>query len=65
MLHQQPTLAEMRAALRATKLPAEEHFAQMIKRGLINKEGQLTRLYGGSAEPESSANGGPLRWSRH
>jgi hypothetical protein len=48
----QPTIEEMLAALEATKLPPKEHFARMVADGLINSEGQLTRLYGGEAEPE-------------
>lgn len=48
----QPTLEELLAALEATELPPKEHFARMVADGLINAEGQLTRLYGGEAEPE-------------
>lgn len=48
----QPTLEELLAALEATKLPPEEDFARMVAIGLINSEGQLTKLYGGEAEPE-------------
>jgi hypothetical protein len=48
----QPTIEEMRAALEATKLPPKENFARMVAIGLINSQGQLTRLYGGDAEPE-------------
>lgn len=48
----QPTIEEMRAALEATKLPPKENFERMVAIGLINSEGQLTRLYGGEAEPE-------------
>jgi hypothetical protein len=52
MLHRQPTIEELRAALEATRLPPKEGFAQMVAWGLINAEGQLTKLYGGDAEPE-------------
>jgi hypothetical protein len=48
----QPTVEEMRAALEATDLPPEEDFARMVAIGLINSEGQLTKLFGGEAEPE-------------
>lgn len=48
----QPTIEEMRAALEATKLSPKENFARMVAIGLINLEGQLTKLYGGEAEPE-------------
>lgn len=51
----QPTIEEMRAALEATRLSPKEHFARMVADGLINSEGQLTKLYGGQAEPESWA----------
>ncbi|HEX5445663.1 MAG TPA: hypothetical protein VFW87_17680 [Pirellulales bacterium] len=51
----QPTIDEMRAALADTELPPEEHFARMVSIGLINSEGQLTKWFGGEAEPESWA----------
>jgi hypothetical protein len=55
MLHRQPTIEEMRAALEATRLPPKEHFARMVQDGLINAKGQLTKLFGGEAEPEPGA----------
>jgi hypothetical protein len=55
MLHRQPTIEEMRAALEATRLPPKENFARMVRNGLINAKGQLTRLVGGDAEPEPGA----------
>lgn len=55
MLHQPPTIEEMRAALEATRLPPKEHFARMVQDGLINAKGQLTKLFGGDAEPEPGA----------
>lgn len=55
IMHQQPTIAELRAALEATKLPPKEDFARMVRDGLINARGQLTRLYGGDADPEPGA----------
>ena len=51
----QPTIEQMRAALEATRLPPKEHFARMVADGLINAEGQLTKLFGGEAEPEPGA----------
>jgi hypothetical protein len=45
---------EAREALR--KLPPEtprEHFARLVRVGLIDTQGRVTRLYGGEAEPES------------
>jgi hypothetical protein len=51
----QPTIEEMRAALEATRLPPKEHFARMVADGLINAQGQLTKLFGGDAEPEPGA----------
>jgi hypothetical protein len=29
-----------------------EHFTWMVRKGMINARGQVTRLIGGSAEPE-------------
>lgn len=51
----QPTREELLAALEATKLPPKENFERMVAIGLINSEGQLTKLYGGEAEPEAWA----------
>lgn len=58
-LHLQPSYEELRAAREAMKVPPVERFQRMIRRGLINSEGRLTRLFGGEAEPESPENGGP------
>lgn len=55
MLHRQPTIEEVRAALEATRLPPGEGFDRMVRDGIINKEGKLTRLVGGEAEPEPGA----------
>ena len=55
MLHRQPTIEEMRAALEATKLPPKEGFARMVRDGIINARGQVTKLVGGEAEPEPGA----------
>ena len=55
MLHRQPTIEEMRAAMEATELPPKEGFARMVGWGIINAKGQVTRLVGGAAEPEPGA----------
>lgn len=55
MLHRQPTIEELRAALEATRLPPEEGFARMVAWGLVNSKGQLTKLFGGDADPEPGA----------
>ncbi len=56
-MHKQPTIAEMRAALKASagSMTPKEHFERMIRNGLINSQGQLTKLVGGEADPESGA----------
>lgn len=51
----QPTLKELLAALEATELPPKENFERMVAIGLINSEGQVTKLFGGEAEPEAWA----------
>ena len=44
---------EARAALsRRPAMTPREHFTWMVRKGLINARGQVTRLIGGSAEPE-------------
>jgi hypothetical protein len=48
----QATIEQMRAALEATDLPPKENFERMVAIGLINSEGELTKLFGGEAEPE-------------
>lgn len=56
MLHRQPTLEEIDAALaKAEAMPPEEHFAGMVRRGIINWQGKVTRLCGGDVEPEPEA----------
>lgn len=51
----QPTFEQLVAAFEATKLPPKDDFERLVAIGLINSEGQLTKLYGGEAEPESWA----------
>ena len=44
---------EAREALsRVPPMSAREHFTWMVRQGFINGQGQVTRLIGGSAEPE-------------
>lgn len=56
-MHKQPAIAEMRAASKASagSLAPIEHFERMVQSGLINSQGQLTRLVGGEAHPEFGA----------
>ncbi len=56
-MHKQPTIAEMRAALKASagSMTPIEHFRRMIRNGLINSKGELTKLVGGDADPEFGA----------
>ncbi len=44
---------EAREALsRRPAMTSREHFTWMVRKGMINARGQVTRLIGGSAEPE-------------
>lgn len=44
----------MRRALEEAfdSMTPEEHFQEMVDSGLINSKGQLTKIYGGDADPE-------------
>ena len=56
MLHRQPTYEEMFAALEASRLPPDEDFERMIRRGIIDRQGRVTRLFGtAGVEPEPEA----------
>jgi hypothetical protein len=45
--------AEAREAFRRIPpKPPREHFRDLVRKGFINAQGQVTRLIGGSAEPE-------------
>lgn len=55
MLHRQPTYDEMMAALKASELPPLEGFYQMVRWGIINRQGRVTKLYGGEGELEPEA----------
>ena len=56
-MHNQPTIAEMRAALEASyrSMTPQEHFQRMVRNGLIDSQGELTKLFGGDADPEPGA----------
>lgn len=45
-------LAKELALLKAARIDPKEHFQELIRKGFINKEGEVTRLIGGGAEPE-------------
>jgi hypothetical protein len=49
------TLEEMFAALEASEFPPLEGFERTVRTGIINRQGQVTKLIGGSAEPELGA----------
>jgi hypothetical protein len=55
MRNGQYTYEEMKAALDASALPPAENWERMIRNGIINREGKVTRLIGGEAEPEPGA----------
>lgn len=56
---------EAREALRKSKETPQEHFDRLVRLGWINSRGEITRLFGGDAEPEISApverNGGSAK----
>ena len=41
-----------RKALEASRRPAREHIAHLIELGWIDARGRVTKLLGGTAEPE-------------
>lgn len=45
-------------ALRDSREPPHEHFERLVKLGWINRQGEVTRLLGGDAEPESDSEPG-------
>ena len=51
---------EAREALRNFRETPEEHFNRLVRLGWINLRGEVTRIFGGDAEPEpgSMPNGG-------
>jgi hypothetical protein len=48
-------IQEARKALAASKLPPREQFARLVDLGWIDLHGRVTKLLGGTAEPEPSA----------
>ncbi len=44
--------AVRRGLARAAARPPLEGFEELVRRGFINRKGQVTRLIGGTAEPE-------------
>lgn len=54
-MNKQPTISEVRSALAAAKAPPQEYFARLVRRGIVNAHGQVTKLFGGEAEPEKGA----------
>lgn len=57
MLHKQPTIGEVREAFETSSksMSPLEHFDRMVKTGIINSRGEVTKLVGGQAEPEPDA----------
>jgi len=45
-------IQECRKALKASRLPSREHIAHLVELGWIDSRGRVTKLLGGSAEPE-------------
>jgi hypothetical protein len=55
MRNKQFTYEELKAALDASELPPAEGWERMVRNGIVNREGKVTRLIGGDAEPEPGA----------
>lgn len=49
---------EAMKALRESREPSHEHFAQLVRLGWINRQGEVTRLLGGDADPEPDSDPG-------
>jgi hypothetical protein len=43
---------DCKKALEASRLPPREHFAHLVELGWIDTRGRVTKLLGGTAEPE-------------
>lgn len=50
--------ADARKALRESRESSHEHFERLVKLGWINRQGEVTRLLGGDAEPEPDSEPG-------
>ena len=46
---------DCKKALEASRLPPREHFAHLVELGWIDTQGRVTKLLGGTAEPERPA----------
>lgn len=56
MVQKEPSISELRAALKAADLPPKEDLERMIRHGIINRQGRVTRLFGTAGmEPEPEA----------
>jgi hypothetical protein len=55
MRNKQYSYEELQAALDATSVSPKEGWERMIRNGIINRDGKVTRLIGGEAEPEPGA----------
>lgn len=51
---------EAMKALRESREPPHEHFARLVRLGWINRQGEVTRLLGGDAEPEADSEPGQV-----
>jgi hypothetical protein len=49
---------EAMKALRESRESPQEHFARLVRLGWINRQGEVTRLLGGDAEPEPDSEPG-------
>jgi hypothetical protein len=50
--------AEARKALRESRESSHNHFERLVMLGWINRQGEVTRLLGGDAEPEPDSEPG-------
>lgn len=50
--------ADARKALRESRETPKERFARLVRIGWINRQGEVTRLLGGDAEPEPDSEPG-------
>jgi hypothetical protein len=50
--------ADARKALREPRESSHEHFEQLVQLGWINRQGEVTRLLGGDAQPEPDSEPG-------
>jgi hypothetical protein len=52
-------------ALRAAPEDPRQHFQRLVERGWITTRGEVTKLLGGEAEPESTADSKPTADTNH